>query len=325
MTATGLRSVRRLLLAAVLFLVATAAQAQATRTWVSGVGDDANPCTRTAPCKTFAGAISKTAALGTISVLDPGGFGGVTITKSITIDGGGTEGSILVSGTNGVVINAAATDIVTLRNITITGVGTGLNGVRILQAGAVHLENVQISGFRGTNGAGVSVAPSVAGVIRVYVNDSTVQDNGTTAGGGGIVVQPSQVINTAMAYVTINRSHVANNTGYGVVADRNGYVTITDSNISGNRLSGVLAKSFAGGWAEAVVRYSTVSDSGSLPNNAAIHANGAGAVVHLSGNTIANNEIVFRVENTGQIRSAGDNQVQNNSTIGPAPTAETSM
>jgi hypothetical protein len=65
------------------------AQAQATRTWVSGVGDDANPCSRTAPCKTFAGAISKTAPCGEISVLDPGGFGAVTITKSITINGTG--------------------------------------------------------------------------------------------------------------------------------------------------------------------------------------------------------------------------------------------
>src|SRR5438046_2355463 len=81
--------------------VASAVQAQATRTWVSGVGDDANPCSRTAPCKTFAGAISKTFIGGEIDALDPGGFGTVTITKSITIDGNGW-GSILASGTNGV-------------------------------------------------------------------------------------------------------------------------------------------------------------------------------------------------------------------------------
>src|SRR5438445_3623083 len=86
--------------------------AQATRTWVSGVGDDANPCSRTAPCKTFAGAISKTAAAGEISVLDPGGYGAVTITKSISIVAAGAEGSILGSGTNGVAINAAPTDVV---------------------------------------------------------------------------------------------------------------------------------------------------------------------------------------------------------------------
>src|SRR3979490_1728133 len=94
------------------------AQAQATRTWVSGVGDDANPCSRTAPCKTFAGAISKTAAGGEIDALDPGGFGAVTITKTITIDGGaGQAGGILAALTTGVIINAGAGDIVTLRNI----------------------------------------------------------------------------------------------------------------------------------------------------------------------------------------------------------------
>src|SRR5262245_23923450 len=58
----------------------TSAFAQATRTWVSGVGNDANPCSRTAPCKTFAGAISKTAIGGEIDALDPGGYGTITIT-----------------------------------------------------------------------------------------------------------------------------------------------------------------------------------------------------------------------------------------------------
>ena len=89
-----------------LFLQAIPAQAQATRTWVSGVGDDVNPCSRTAPCKTFAGAISKTAANGEISVLDPGGFGAVTITKSITLNGEGTLAGILNAGTNGVIVSS---------------------------------------------------------------------------------------------------------------------------------------------------------------------------------------------------------------------------
>src|SRR4026208_2182846 len=85
------------------------AHAQATRTWVSGVGDDANPCSRTAPCKTFAGAIAKTAATGEISVLDPAGYGPVTITKSITISGDGTLASILNTGVNGIIVNAGST------------------------------------------------------------------------------------------------------------------------------------------------------------------------------------------------------------------------
>src|SRR5262252_11169496 len=103
--------------AALVMFAATAAQAQATRTWVSGVGADENPCSRTAPCKTFAGAISKTAVGGFINVLDPGGFGTVTITKSLTIDGsGGSIAGVLTSGTNAIIVNGAGIDVI-LRNL----------------------------------------------------------------------------------------------------------------------------------------------------------------------------------------------------------------
>src|ERR1700738_5063361 len=145
----------RILLALLLILgLATVANAQATRTWVSGVGDDANPCSRTAPCKTFAGAISKTAAGGEIDALDPGGYGAVTITKAITIDGGGGQvASVLVSGTNGINVQAGANDVVTLRNLRINGVeGTpsgGLNVIRYLSGGGLHVEDCYIFGFTG--------------------------------------------------------------------------------------------------------------------------------------------------------------------------------
>src|SRR5262249_39700851 len=110
-------------------LYAAPAQAQATRTWVSGVGDDANPCSRTAPCKTWAGAISKTAPGGEIDALDPGGFGALTITKSITLDGGGGQvASVLVAGTNGIVVVAGGTDVVIIKNIRFQGIlGNGGN------------------------------------------------------------------------------------------------------------------------------------------------------------------------------------------------------
>src|SRR6185295_6728653 len=131
---------------------ASLANAQATRTWVSGVGDDANPCSRTAPCKTFAGAISKTAACGEIDALDPGGFGAVTITKSITIDGTGTLAGILASLTTGVIINVGATtDVVTLRGLTINGACNGIRGVNVTgrMPKAVNIEDCVI--FRFTN------------------------------------------------------------------------------------------------------------------------------------------------------------------------------
>src|SRR5215831_5418592 len=130
-----------------IMLATASANAQATRTWVSGVGDDANPCSRTAPCKTFAGAISKTAPNGEIDVLDPGGFGALTITKSITIDGRPVEAGVLVSGTNGIVVSAQPTDKVILRGLDFNGSGTGINGITFSGGAQLSVEGCTIQGF----------------------------------------------------------------------------------------------------------------------------------------------------------------------------------
>ena len=157
--------------------ITSIANAQATRTWVSGVGDDANPCSRTAPCKTFAGAISKTAAKGEISVLDPAGFGALTITKSITVNGDGTLAGILSANVSGIIINAGATDVVTIRNLSINGAGTGLNGIRWIAGKALHVENCKISGIGNNtvgNGNGIVVAlTATAG--NLFVKDTNIQ------------------------------------------------------------------------------------------------------------------------------------------------------
>src|SRR6476661_3731935 len=158
----------------VVLLWAGLAGAQASRTWVSGVGDDANPCSRTAPCKTFAGAISKTAAGGEIDALDPAGYGAVTITKGITIDGGGGQvASVLVSGTNGIVVAAGPSDVVILRNLRINGIGTGINGIRFLSGKALVVENCNIFGF--TNN-GIDIA--TAGGGQVFVTGTSSRNNG---------------------------------------------------------------------------------------------------------------------------------------------------
>ena len=166
------------MLAAMLF--AAPAYAQATRTWISGVGDDANPCSRTAPCKTFAGAISKTATGGEIDCLDPGGFGGVTITKSITLDCGGgiggQAGSILVSGSNGISINCSGGSdpncLVKVRNMTINGIqkngSPGLSGIKFFSGAGLILGRdekgraVSIP-FDGENGGGHTLIVGATG------------------------------------------------------------------------------------------------------------------------------------------------------------------
>lgn len=191
--------------------LAGAAQAQATRTWVSGVGDDANPCSRTAPCKTFAGAISKTAVGGEINALDPGGFGAVTITKSITISSEFVgAASVLATGTTGVVVNVAGTSRVHLRGLSIEGSGytatpTAPYGVRII-SGDVTIENCVIRNFRGTPGAGVGIETiSTSAPSRVLIINSTILGNKvgvrsnnysptpTTGVGGPVVIQDTTI------------------------------------------------------------------------------------------------------------------------------------
>jgi parallel beta helix pectate lyase-like protein len=171
-------------------MVSSSAQAQATRTWVSGVGDDVNPCSRTAPCKTFAGAISKTAAGGEIDALDPGGFGAVTVTKSITIDGttGAGFGGILSASVNGVVVNDGAsatpnTAVVNIRNLSIQGTGPsgtnpGLNGIRFVAGKSLAVEGCIINGFTtaANNGNGIDVAMTNATAAEVYVRNTTIQN-----------------------------------------------------------------------------------------------------------------------------------------------------
>jgi hypothetical protein len=171
---------RRVLLAVgvALLVLPAVAGAQATRTWVDGVsGMDANPCSITAPCKTFAGAISKTAAGGEINVLTAGGFGGVVITKSITISSD-VEAGVLVSGANGITINTTGDhDTVTLRGLDFNGAGTGLIGVQILHAGTVRLENDQIYGFTDPAIDFQPTAPTASVVPALYVDDSQIHDN----------------------------------------------------------------------------------------------------------------------------------------------------
>lgn len=176
--------------------VASMAQAQATRTWVSGVGDDVNPCSRTAPCKTYAGAISKTAKDGEISTLDPGGFGTVTITKSITINGGGGGqgfGSILAAlAPQGVLVNITdAADIrksVRLDGLNINGASTGTSGIRMIAGNTLHVENTIIDGFV-SHGVNLDSNTANTGVV-LSVHNTTIRNcvgsgirTNTTAGG----------------------------------------------------------------------------------------------------------------------------------------------
>jgi hypothetical protein len=299
---TGSRLLTRLIPA--IFVIALAvpasASAQATRTWVSGVGDDANPCSRTAPCKTFAGAISKTATKGEINCLDPGGFGGVTITKAISIRCHYTEGGVLVSGTNAIVVNAPADAQVNLQGLDINGLGTGLNGVRVLAARAVRIIDSQIYGFVRN---AVNLEPSNANFKGLVSN--TIIENNT---GNGVMLVPNGAAATG-ARATVKNSFIQNN-GCGVTAASfipdAAFAFGTDCGISNN---------VGSNQSEVNTINTTIVDN----NFSGVFSKGGVAFNRITNNEVIGNANGLRIVSGGNILSFGGNLVDANGVNG-APT-----
>lgn len=287
---------------------ASFAQAQATRTWVSGVGDDANPCSRTAPCKTFAGAISKTFINGEIDALDPGGFGTITITKSITLDGttGGGFGSILASGTNGVNISIAtnANDpfrTVRLRNLSINGTGasgavgtrTGLNGVNINTNGAdaIYIEDTVISDFSQN---GVKWAPTTAaGAAKMFMRNVVIRnctaDGVQLSSGGTILIASLHNVQAA-------------NCGNGINMGAHSRLTGRDCTLATNITAGV---------------NHTAADSESTFFHCSITNNPTGVAATNGISRISDNMIYGNSNGiTGNVKSWGNNYIDGNTNNG---------
>jgi hypothetical protein len=288
-------------------LVASSAFAQATRTWVSGVGDDVNPCSRTAPCKTFAGAISKTAAGGEISVLDPGGFGAVTITKSITIDGGGIVGSILSAITNGVNVNAGANDVVTLRNLSINGATTGLTGVNIVSGGAkaVILEHVKLLGMAKC----VNDTHTAAVQTQIFMDDVSASNCSTN----GFFFQPGA---GASSIVFIKNSSV---TRVGTTVSHDGIASFAGVAMHLDNVT-VFAAAGAGLHPDAGSLV-TVDNSFFVRNGGdGIQVGPGAAVLRLQGSTTAQNSGAGVRSSGGQIHSYKNNRSSDNGLADSVPT-----
>lgn len=287
-------------------VVSSSAIAQATRTWVSGVGDDANPCSRTAPCKTFAGAISKTATSGEINCLDPGGFGAVTITKSITISCINVEAGVLASGSNAVVVNTPAGSEVHLQGLDFFGVAGALDAVRFVGQGQLHIENSSLQRF---SGQGVDFAP--IGPSELYIRDTVISEMGLegvsikTTGNAGInaVISRSQIVN--------NRKGVAVD-GAGNTLPMN--LLIADSVISGNTEEGVIARSVA---AASQVRIAIGSSRISANVGIGASANGAAASGSGSASIFLTDSIVFgNAVGVGKSGAGVVQSLKNNSIFG---------
>jgi hypothetical protein len=260
------------------------AHAQATRTWVSGVGDDANPCSRTAPCKTWAGAIAKTAAGGEIDNLDAGGFGALTITKSITLDGGGgAVASTLVSGTNGINVAAGATDIVIIKNIRFQGLlgngsspgSAGITGISYSSGAQLIVDTCAFIGF---NTNGISVALSATG--NLLVTNSTFRNNAVND--IGVTTTSGQAVATV-----VNSSFIGNLSSGGVLAGNNSVVAVSHSDFS--NFQAAVGASGNGNL--------SVDNSLFLRNTTAVTSAGS-TTVNVTNNTLMFNVTAFSVAGT---------------------------
>jgi hypothetical protein len=261
-----------------------------SQSWVSGVGNDANPCTRIAPCMTFAGAISKTTAGGEIDCLDPGGYGAVTITKAITLDCSGAFGLIQVSAaSNAINVAAGASDTVIIRGLSFDGVsGGGLNGIVFTSGAQLSVERCLIKGF---SQDGIYVNLSAKGAV--YVTNTYI-----TNVSSGIVAQTTAGALT----VTINQTTIANPTVYGFQA-AGGTIdaTITNTLIANTGASAVIGSA---GSPQINVDSSSVVDS-----TIAFHAASASTVIRISNNNIYNDATEFVIVSGGAIETASNNRV----------------
>ena len=290
---------RLLAVAALALAAASSARAQATRTWVSSTGDDVNPCNPTEPCRTFAGAISKTARDGIIDALGPGGYGTVTITKSITIDGSGTLASVLLglagsdpNGSDAIKINitdeADVRKTVRLRHLDINGASVSSNGIKVLAASSVHVEDCRIDGFLWS---GIDASASTAAGVALDVSRTTIRQSNIgirLSGDVTAVVDSCELKDNKMngldasngAHATVSNSTVSHNVRDGLVASRSAYINAAHNCLAHNGGAGVRARSYT--------------------------------AVRLAGNSIFANDVGIAVELNATVASDGTNRVGGN-------------
>jgi len=306
--------IHSLFITLLLLLVSGSAFAQATRTWVSGVGNDADPCSRTAPCKTFQGTIAKTAAGGQINCLDPGGFGGVTITKSITISCKHVEGSVLVGSTNAIVVNGANI-VVVLRGIDLIAPVTipGLNGVNFINGASLTIEDCTIRYFAVAPGYGVLVQHT-AGLATLRIFDTQFTSNGVgdgPTGGAAIGILPS---GSADVDVFIRNSNITGGAN-GIQADSTSTtgsidMTISDTVIASTDNYGVSLVA-----PSKPVRV-TLDHVFSINNDVGVRVNGAWGIARLANSLVTGNNAGVQSASGGVIQSYGTNRVNANTVDG---------
>jgi hypothetical protein len=294
-------------LALAVALPAVSAQAQNARSFVSAHGSDSANCSLATPCRTLAHAFSLTNASGEIDVLDPAGYGSLTITHAISIvnDGVGTAGVIVPSGGNGITINAGSNDAVSLRGLSVEGGGVGATGIKFNSGASLTVENCVI---RHMTGNGIDFTSTTA-TSALTVSNSLMADNGAA----GINLVPS-----GSATAVFNRVEANNNGFYGILVGgdispgtNTVNATVSDSVAAGNGSAGFYSSSLSAGTAPTSLM---VTHSVSANNGTGVFSIGTGAIVRLANSTVTGNASGWQAVSGGVISSYGDNYIDGNGT-----------
>lgn len=290
---------------AMLALGTSAVQAASMKTWISGNGDDANPCSRDSPCKTFAAAISKTSAGGEVGTLNSGNFGAVTITKSMRLDGSASGvAAISISGTNGITISAGANDVVILRNLMIKGInGAGTTrGIRFISGKALIIENCDIYGF---GQRAISIEPTIN--AQVFIHNTNIHAGQSN----GIMVQP---VGSAKVSMALDNLRINDNVNYGMLVYGGSTVTMRDSIISNHGLAGIRADASTGA-VQVNLEHVTINDA-----QTGIQVVGP-ANVAVSSSDIVSNGLGI----SGTVYSFGTNRLSGNTSGNGTPMSPVSL
>jgi hypothetical protein len=304
---TRIIAVAALVLAAM--LPAVTAQAQLVRTFVSQLGSDTNPCTGTQPCHSFAAAYLVTQPGGIITALDPGGYGPLTITMAITIDGLGWAGITGSSGGNAITINAGASDTVVLRGLNLTGISGSFFGILLNSGGTLSVQNGTIQNFQG----GISLSPTASTPIQLFVSNTLVSNNSSHA------ISTSGA--TAPTTGVLDHVRLVNNGGDGLLASDGAVpgatmnITVSDSVIANNAFYGIIAVNATSSSVSVMVRNSTIANNliGGLA------AQFTGATIRVTRSTITGNTTAWAALSSGTVISYGDNNIDGNGAANTAP------
>jgi hypothetical protein len=301
-------------------LCAAPANGAPSKVWVSNAGVDNNMCgAATAPCRTFNQAFTNVATGGEIGVLTPGDYGSLIITVAVSITNDGS-GEAMVTGFRGIEIGANVGHVISLRGLLFDGFGTQEAGIDFHGGSALHVQNCVIRNFN-LNNSGFGIFASAIGTQhnQLFVSDTLIYNNGSTAGTGGIMIRPFA---SSSISVVLDRVHLENNVVglfvTGTQSTGNGaHVIIRDSVVSGNAGDGILATSAPGKAAAFIVveRTASVNNAGT-----GIHADGPHATVLLDGAAVTRNGVGISATNSGQLISYGNNKVNNNLGVDGTPT-----